>query len=134
RDPAVGRASRAAAPTSAGRGRAGLMRRIIYRSLSIITLASALFVFAGAVIAGAASPTSVAWWSKLGLAPPTVPPGGLFVPNDPFGPVALSTVRVEAADQVTLTLRVASGAVPPPSLTTIVACPITSEWQPPQAG
>jgi hypothetical protein len=110
------------------------MRRVLCRTLSAITLASALFVLVGAVAARAQSPTSVAWWSKLALAPPTVPPGGLFIANDPLGPTAFSAVRVETADQVTLTLHVASGAVPPPSLTTIVACPITSPWQPPPGG
>jgi hypothetical protein len=109
--------------------------RTVCRLLSVVTLASALFVLVGAVTASAASPTSVAWWSKLGVAPPTVPPGGLFVGNDPLGPTALSAVRVESnKDAVTLTLKVASGTLPPPSMTTIIACPIASPWQTPQGG
>ncbi len=80
------------------------------------------------------------WWYKArqqpvsGLlpapvpAPPTVPEGGLYVANDPSGPIAVAAVRFHAPDAGggTLTLNVAPGSSPVAEL--ILACATPTQW------
>jgi hypothetical protein len=85
------------------------------------------------------------WWYKArqqpvsGLLPvpvlaPTVPEGGLYVANDPTGPLGVSAARFHApgAGGGTLTLTIAPGSNPSAEL--ILACPTQSEWGAAQGG
>ena len=114
------------------------MRRVALRVLSAVSVACAAMVFAGAWAAWAQAPSAVAWWSKLAVAPPNVPSGGLYVAGDPSHVLdAISTVRavhVDGDEPVTLTLQIASGSMPPPGSLAVVACAITSPWSVPAGG
>ena len=114
------------------------MRRVVLRVLSAASVACAAIVFAGAWTAWAQAPSAVAWWSKLAVAPPNVPSGGLYVAGDPSHVLdAISTVRavhVDGDEPVTLTLQIASGSIPPPGSLAVVACAITSPWSVPAGG
>jgi hypothetical protein len=76
------------------------------------------------------------WWEgeqspAVLPAPPTVPPGGLWVSSDPAGPQAVSAVRfVLSADQTdpVLALQVSSAQPARAWASGIVACPTTSSW------
>jgi hypothetical protein len=81
--------------------------------------------------------------ASVNPAQPSLPvPVPVPIPNPPSlplpslaGPTAISAVRITGIDptkDATLSLKVAPGsAVPPPTVTTIVACPIVTAWQPP---
>jgi hypothetical protein len=81
--------------------------------------------------------------STVNPASPSLPvPVPVPIPNPPSlplpslaGPTAISAVRITGIDptkDATLSLKVAPGsAVPPPTVTTILACPIVVAWQPP---
>lgn len=138
-----------------------MRRRILARLLAIGCFGGAALLAMGGS-ADALAPSDTGYWVKSGNAPPNVPPGGLFVGNDPGsvtnpgssvtiptpppttpGPTAtgytgVSAVRitgVSTTESATLTLVVAPGSVlPNPSVSTIVACPIVGTWQPPPGG
>lgn len=102
--------------------------------------AAAVAVLAAPGAAGAADRVthlaSNFWWAgeqspALLPAPPTVPPGGLWVSSDPTGAQAVSAVRfVLAAGQTNpvLALQVSSAQPASTVASGIVACPTTSNW------
>lgn len=111
-----------------------------------LRVGAALLVLAGVPLvwfgdAAAEAPDRVGWWFKANqnpllppVAPPNVPPGGLYVANDPSGPAGISALRYfsEGTEAATLTLQV------DPSATArelaIVACPATGPWDPAAGG
>jgi hypothetical protein len=70
--------------------------------------------------------------------PVTVPTPPGIAEADLVGPTAVSAVQITGVSptaDATLTLTVALGSiVPPPGLATIVACPLSGDWQTPPAG
>lgn len=63
---------------------------------------------------------------------PTVPEGGLWVANDPTGPIAISALRFRGdigAGELTLRFAPGSATVGP-----LVACPALSEFEPTEGG
>jgi hypothetical protein len=87
--------------------------------------------------------TGVWWRDQTGAAtlpaPPQLPPGGLWVSNDPTGPSAISAVRITLPDSegfLTLSLHVAQLAAQPatpamPATVAIRACVVTGSWSTP---
>src|SRR5439155_15183887 len=89
----------------------------------------------------AVAPNATGWWFKLQpagvgvpVAPPNVPPGGLFVAADPTGPTAVAALRFEVDEgaPATLALKAAQGSTT--MAATIDACPASTPWSPPAGG
>ncbi len=87
-------------------------------------------------------PSYFGWWYKLNTAPigssaplpPDTPPGGLYLAADPTGPAAVSALHFNGtgAGDATLTLAAATGSTYTPA--TILACPVSSTWNPATGG
>lgn len=115
------------------------MRRL--RRFALAFVLAVVCVSSGSPAPGGADPPDAAgWWWKAqatGLvavpAPPTVPPGGLYVAGDPTGPFGVSAVRLfipAGAVVGQLLLRVASAQ----GTIAMRACPTTIAWGPEQGG
>ncbi|MHB8670121.1 MAG: hypothetical protein ACYDAD_06105 [Acidimicrobiales bacterium] len=117
----------------------------VLRRLALAGAAAALSVasgLAGGGVARANGPSETGWWNQLdpaalaatplggAVAPPDVPPGGLYMANGAGGPMAIAALRIDvpARGTATLSLKAAAskGFAPPAA---IDACPATSSWQ-----
>jgi len=125
---------------------------------SVVRLVATLLLVVGVPMAWVATatadaPTQAGWWFKLNAAPsdapaapvpapapvevptspPNVPEGGLYIANDPTGPVAIAAVQLPANEGATgtLTLKAAEGGAGTP---TIAACPAVGVWTAPEGG
>ena len=89
----------------------------------------------------AVAPNATGWWFKLQpagvgvpVAPPNVPPGGLFVADDPTGPTAVAALRFEVDEGAPATLALKAAQESTTMAATIDACPASTPWSPPAGG
>lgn len=115
------------------------IRRSTQTRSRVAALAILVVVTTTAGGAGADAPDTVGWWWRAqtgagpALPPPVVvPDGGLWVANDPTGPMAVAALRFRVGDQRAGALTLTAADVQGTPI--VVACPAAAPWTKAEAG